>query len=318
MGSIRTLTSALALGAAVSILAAPSASASFHGDRAYALDAAGNVHTYALGNPGAATSRPLTGIGAGETVVGIDERPKTGALYAVTKGGGGEGRAYVVDPATGAASLAFALVQAGTATPVLLTGATFGVDFNPAADALRIIGDDGQNLRALPSDRVVATVQRFAGDTFTDGTLSYSPITTSPRPAATGVNAAAYTNNDNDAATATTLFDIDTPNADLVAQNPPNDGTLTKVADLSIAGRSVQGFDISGASLAFVALGNARVTLPPRNVVEQVLQLLGLQGPRTELRTQLSTVNLATGALSPVGTFATNRIVDIAVDTPAP
>ncbi len=36
--------------------------------------------------------------------------------------------------------------SSSTKLTVPLTGKSFGVDFNPAADRLRIIGDDGQNL----------------------------------------------------------------------------------------------------------------------------------------------------------------------------
>lgn len=323
MRSIRSWTGVLAAGAAVSVVAAAPAAAHFHGDRGYALDTGGNVHSFALGSPGAATAKKITGLGAGESIVGIDERPKTGALYAVTKGPDGAARAYTVDPATGAATAAFALVRLGTADPVVLTGAKFGVDFNPAADALRIVGDDGQNLRALPSDRLAAGVQRFAGDTFTDGTLSYSPLGTVPRPAATGIFSSAYTNNLATTAT-TSLFNIDSSQSDLTLQSPPNDGTQVKVADLPINGATVQGFDVlsragsPAQNIAFVASATGRVALPPRNPVEQLLQLLGLQQPRSQVRTQLSTLDLTTGALTAVGTFATQSVVDIAVDTPAP
>lgn len=316
---MRSLTGALALGAAVTITAAAPAAAHFHGAKGFAVDTAGQVHTFALGSPGAATARPITGLAAGNTVVGIDERPRTGQLYAVTKDAAGKGHAYTVEPTTGAAALAFDLQTAGT--PVSLTGSAFGVDFNPAADALRITGDDGQNLRVIPSDTALSGAPRAtAGTTIADGRLSYAPLGTMPRPDATGVTASAYTNSRPAPAT-TQLFDIDTRNADLVLQNPPNDGTLVKVADVSLDG-PLQGFDVlsrtDGENLAFAALGNTRVVLPPRNVVEQLLQFLGLQKPRTQLRSRLVTLDLATGATATVGTFAGNGVVDIAVDTPAP
>jgi hypothetical protein len=66
---------------------------------------------------------------------------------------------YTIAPATGQAMLAFALVAPGRTaatqpvTPIVLSGTEFGVDFNPAADALRIVSDTGQDLRALPSAR---------------------------------------------------------------------------------------------------------------------------------------------------------------------
>ena len=60
----------------------------------------------------------------------------------------------------------------------------------PRGDALRIVSDTGQNLRALPSTRAAGPV----GTTFTDGTLNYGGTT-----ATVHRRGAAYTNNDNDA-----------------------------------------------------------------------------------------------------------------------
>jgi hypothetical protein len=53
-----------------------------------------------------------------------------------------------------------------------LQGTNFGVDVNPAADALRVISDTGQSLR----------FSFAAGTTTVDGTLTYPPATT-PQPA---------------------------------------------------------------------------------------------------------------------------------------
>ena len=244
-----------------------------------------------------------------------------GALYAVTKGAGNAGRVYTINPATGRATLAFALVApgrttaGGAATPIALSGTQFGVDFNPAADALRIVSNTGQNLRALPSDRVAAMVQRFAGDTFTDGALSYSPIAASPRPVETGVNSAAYTNNDTDPTTATALYDIDAATQrDLVLQNPPNDGTLAKVADLDLGTRQVQGFDIRGATDAFAVLGGLR--LPA--FIEAILIDRGIELP-AGIPVRLASVNLTTGALDERGFVGTSSpLVGFTIDIPAP
>src|SRR5688500_14980587 len=91
---------------------------------------------------------------------------------------------------------------------VPLYGTRFGVDFNPAADRLRVISDAGQNLRHNLND----------GTTVADATLT-TPPATGP---AKGVTAAAYTNNDLDARTATTLFDINTVADQVVIQSPAN------------------------------------------------------------------------------------------------
>ena len=257
---------ALAAGALALAVAAPTvAQAQNAAPSAYGATANGRLVTFSLASPLNTSTRTITGLAAGDTIVGIDERPVNGALYAVTKGSTSAGRVYTINPATGQATLAFALVApgrttaAGAAAPVILSGTQFGVDFNPAADALRIVSNTGQNLRALPSDRVVplpSPTQRFAGDTFTDGALSYAPLATMPRPVEPGVNSAAYTNNDTNPATGTALYDIDAVSqADLVIQAPPNDGTLTKVADLALGTHQVQGFDIRGVDEAYAVIG---------------------------------------------------------------
>lgn len=172
----------------------------------------------------------------------------------------------------------------------MLQGTQFGFDFNPAADALRIVSDTGQNLRALPSARVVAGVQRNAGDTFTDGVLKYGTTT------ATGVTGAAYTGNDNDPTTGTTLYDIDSNLDDLVIQTPPNDGTLVKVGDLGVDTASFVGFDIRTVGMSNIAYAS---------LTEQ-------RGRGATLAT-LSQVDLATGAVTSLGKIGGPKtLIDIA------
>ena len=231
----------------------------------------------------------ITGLRSGETLIGIDVRPADGTLYTVGKLGT-SGWLYTIDATTGAATFVSALVQAGTTMPIALDGSEFGFDFNPAADALRIISDTGQNLRALPSDRLVMGVQRFTGDTFTDGTLNYAG---SP---ATGVTAAAYTNNDTDATTGTTLYDIDTTLGDVVVQNPPNAGTLTTPVDLGEDTASFVGFDIrtiDGVNTAYASLSH--------------------QAGRGTTLVNLYLMDLATGAVTDLGRIGGPKILrDIA------
>jgi hypothetical protein len=153
-------------------------------------------------------------------LVGIDFRVQDGALYGLGDGGG----IYTIDTGTAQALKV-------TELTVDLQGASFGVDFNPAANALRIISDTGQNLR-----------HPFAGPlqfvTQTDGPLNYTPGTN-----ATGVNGAAYTNNDLDANTATTLFDIDTMLDQVAIQSPPNNGSLVATGLLTVDADTPVGFD---------------------------------------------------------------------------
>ena len=99
------------------------------------------------------------------------------------------------------------------------------------------------------------------GITLSDAALNYTAGTIAP-----GIVGAAYTNNDADATTATTLFDIDS-NLDQVAiQAPPNAGTLNLTGKLGLDVLTAVGFDIysvlrSGRSvdnLAFASLATAK------------------------------------------------------------
>jgi Domain of unknown function (DUF4394) len=155
---------------------------------------------------------PVTGLTGDTALVGIDFRPATGALVGL----GNQGGIYTIDPATGAAANRVQLSEA-------LAGTSFGVDFNPTVDRLRVVSDTGQNLR-VNVDTGVAAV---------DLTLS-----------APGVPGVGYTNNDADPNTATTLYDIDTAADQVSIQAPPNNGTLNPVGKLGVDTSAVVGFDI--------------------------------------------------------------------------
>jgi len=226
------------------------------GQTLYGLTTTNRIVTFSTGFSALATNDvAVTGLSAGEQLIGIDRRPRTGVIYGVGKLGTA-GRLYTVNPTTGVASFVANLVGAPTATaqrgaPIALSGTEFGFDFNPVPDALRITSDTGQNLRVIPSDRTPATGPALrAGDTFTDGVLNADA---NP---ATGVTAAAYTNNV-PAATATTLFDVDTRRDLLVRQDPSNAGTLATVGGLRFPAGTVAGFDIvtaGGVDTAYAAI----------------------------------------------------------------
>jgi hypothetical protein len=293
---------------------------------AYGLTTTNTLVRFDLDRP-SRFDRPvrLSGVPAGSTIVGIDERPKTGALYAVLRAADGAASFAIVDPATGAVSSITPLVTALSATvtartPIVLTGERVGVDFNPQADALRITGDDGQNLRALPSDRVTQpnSVSRLAGDTFTDGTLSYAPLGTDPRPVATGITASAYTQN-LPVTAATTLLNVDSTLEDLTVQAPPNDGTQTLRADLALGGRTVLGFDILTTGTTdegFIGLSTPDRAI--RRLLDKIFHVFGIRLPARTTPTEIVSVDLTTGQLTRVGTVGGNALVDFAVDTPAP
>ena len=177
----------------------------------------------------------ITGIPGAETIVGIDTRPATGQLYALTNQAG-TGRLYTVDPDSGAATLA-------STVSVALVGTDFGVDFNPVPDRLRIVSDADQDLR-VDVDTGAATV---------DGTLAYAAGDPNDGEDPNVVGAAYF--NPVAGATTTALFDIDTDEDVLAAQNPPNSGTLNTIGELGVDATAVLGFDIlPGSDLALASM----------------------------------------------------------------
>jgi hypothetical protein len=160
--------------------------------------------------------------GCDTKLVGVDIRPANNVLYGVGNCGG----VYTI-PFWPGSDAQMHITKVGQLT-VALAGASFGVDFNPAVDRLRIISDTGQNLR-----------HDVVGNT----TIKDMPLTLNGAPA-TGVTAAAYTNNDNNADTVTTLFDIDTYNDQVAIQAPANNGTLNPTGKLGVAAGTNAGADI--------------------------------------------------------------------------
>ena len=159
--------------------------------------------------------------GVNGRVLGIDVRPADGMLYAL----GADGGVYTVDGSTGKATLKSKL-------ETMLPGATWAVvDFNPAADRLRVIGGDGTNLRANVDD----------GKVITDGKLKYGDNDAN-KGKTPKVVAGAYSNSFK-GTKETALYDIDGTIGGLLKQAPPNDGILTAVGKLGIKADKVA-FDI--------------------------------------------------------------------------
>ena len=145
-------------------------------------------------------------------IVGIDVRPADGMLYAVSA----DSNIYTVDAKSGAATMKSKLSE------TLKAGVSVIVDFNPAADRLRIITSDGVNLRVNVED----------GKVTVDGPLKYKEGDAQAGKTATVV-AGAYTNSSNPKPAATTLYDIDAA-GHLLTQAPPNDGILNTVGMLGV------------------------------------------------------------------------------------
>jgi hypothetical protein len=251
---------------------------------AYGLTDDARIVTFKTATPNTLDANvAITGLAAGERLLGFDIRPKDGLLYGISSAG----RIVTIDPATGAATLKATLAAdaADASAPyTAIAGTAFGVDFNPVADRLRVIGNTGQSLR----------INVDTGATTTDGAINRAG-------AAPVVTAAAYSNSFA-GTTATMLFDIDTASASLALQNPPNDGTLVNVGLLGVAAAGDVGFDIAGGAngLALAALRTAAT------------------GPSSLYRIDLATgaAVLSGGAAAPAASVIGNGtvgLVDIAI-----
>jgi hypothetical protein len=219
----------------------------------------------------------VTGLTGGDTaLVGIDFRVQDGKLYGVGNGGG----VYTIDSRTGEATFVNALT-------VPLAGTSFGVDFNPAADRLRIVSDAGQNL---------AHNVNAGGVTVANATLTYTVPPATPVVPAVGVTAAAYTNNDlNQPHTGTTLFDLDTALDQVVIQSPPGNGILVATGKLGVDAAAASGFDIYSLLEDGVTVANFPFAT------------MAVNG-----KYRFYSVNLTTGKAFPLGRFD-EAVVDIAI-----
>jgi hypothetical protein len=219
----------------------------------------------------------IQGLQPGAFAVGIDFRVQNKTLYLVDS----KGAVYTVaiPPAAGQPVVVTKVSQ----LQVALYGTFFGVDFNPAADRLRVVSDNGQNLRHNLNDHT----------TVEDANLNSTP---SP---VKGVSAAAYTNNDLNADTGTTLFDINptTVPDQVLIQSPPNNGSLVPTGALTVDAGTNAGFDIFADLVGGKTVANQGFA---------TLTVGGVAG--------LYDVNVLTGTATLIGNFPrTVQLTDLAV-----
>jgi hypothetical protein len=278
---VRSLRLLLVLALGVSLLATAPADA----EPAVALTGGNQLLLFDTATPSVATGRPVTGLGVGETLRGIDQRPASLALYgaAVTSGAPNNSvvRTYLIDPATGAATL--------IGTTGALAGAgdvATGWDFNPRVDRARYTSANDENARITPSNGSLASDD------------------TDLNPGSTDVIAEAYDRSVKDAE-ATTLFAIDRSNSTLARQGgvdgspSADDGAVTTIGGLGFLLHPAEdgGFDISATGGAYAALS-----------------------ANSDGLTRLYTVNLATGLASVVGFIGNGQleVYSLAILNPRP
>jgi len=244
-----------------------------------ALTGANTLLRFNAATPGTvAAPIGITGLQAGETIVGIDFRPATGELFGVGVTGT-TGRIYRIDVTTGVATV----VGAAPFSTTLPAGATYSVDFNPTVDRIRFTqaGAGGVNLRLNPNNGTLAA---------TDTPISGGSII-----------GAAYDRNVA-TATVTTLYAINDDNDSLAtigglnSTPSPNTGVVTNVGPLNVVidPATTIGFDIAPSAAQF-------------GVAYAALRVAGTY--------RIYTVDLMTGAATAGGAIATGAatILDLAV-----
>ncbi len=211
----------------------------------YALNETNGLFRFDSATP-ATVSTPvaITGLGVGETLRGIDFRPRTGQLIGSTVATSSINnsvvKTYRINPTTGVATLigatAAALPQAGDVDT--------GYDFNPTVDRIRFVNDNPnkENARLNPNTGLLA------GD---DTDLTFVA------PALGDIVGAAYdrnTDRQNATLLKTTLYVIDENGNNLAiiggidgaGPGGPNAGVVTAVGPIgfNVSGGADVGFDI--------------------------------------------------------------------------
>lgn len=223
----------------------------------------------------------VTGLGASESLLGIDYRPATGQLYGL----GSTGQLYTINSTTGAAT--------AVGTPLTITGTNFGFDFNPQVDRIRVVSDADANFRAVPGTGAAVTPP--------DTNLAYA---TGDANAGANPNVVAAAYNNNFASTSsTTLYVIDTTLDILATQGSgpgvtpvvsPNTGQLFTVGALGIDVDNNGAFDVAESDgVAYATFGAPG----------------GGGGGGGGAPSTLYTINLTTGAATAVGTNIGNNLV---------
>jgi hypothetical protein len=203
----------------------------------FAVTTANRLVLFNRSSGGTQSATAITGLMAGDALIGFDIRPANGSLIAVAN----SGRIYTINSMTGAAT-ALSTISPTDALSAVTSATAVGAEFNPVPDRLRIITSAGKNLR-VDVDTGVTTI---------DGDLTLNGS------AAIGVVGAGYTNK---VATAcgTQLFYLDAMNNRLLTTADPNGGLLSVVGNLGVATSGTRtSFEIisaaNGSTSAFVVL----------------------------------------------------------------
>ncbi|MDJ0365090.1 DUF4394 domain-containing protein [Hymenobacter sp. H14-R3] len=259
--------------------------------------------TFSATAPGTFTATlPVTGLTAGQTLVGLDTRPNTGQLFALGYNPTGtQSQLYSLNATTGA------LTAVGAALTTLNLGTTtnrIGFDFNPTVDRIRVTGSNNTNYRLNPNNGALA---------FTDGNLAYNPGNPTATPVVPAdanagqtpvIGSVAY-GNSYIGATTTVLYDIDEAKSLYTVQNPPNDGVLNSRTALTVNTATALATDLDIYFNPTTSANAAYLTIATGTAAAATTQLYTL-----DFITGANMV--AVGAVGPAGTLVTDIAFAIA------
>lgn len=256
------------------------------GQMAYALSGT-NLISFDTQNPGYIREwNPITGITAGQSIVGMDFRPATGTLYALGfNGTTNDAQLYTINTSS-------AIATAVNAAPVSISIGTVntGFDFNPTVDRIRVVSNNDMNYRLEPVTGTIsatdANVNFAAGDVNSGGNPNVGTV--------------AYINSIN-TATTTTLYNYDEVLNILTNQIPPNNGTLNTIGT---SGITVNSADPSVDMDIFY------------DVATMTNKAFLAANVNTDLNDNLYSVNLTTGMTTLIGKIGFGvPVKDIAVQS---
>lgn len=251
-----------------------------HADTLYAFNS-NQIAVIDTLNLGAVSYINISGLAAGDRLLGVDLRPTDGLVYGLTN----TNKLYTFDVATGAGTLKANLTGAS------LTGQAIGVDFNPSADfagnaSLRVVTAAGNNYAVNANTGLVGNTASNIGVGYTAVAYTNSAPGVNPGPGDT-----------------TDLYYINTANDSLnvlgsAFNNPASVGGIQFVGSLGLDVLSASGFDILGNNRAYAIFNLDNGTLD----------------------SQLFSINLNTGSATYIttlnGTF--NGVTGIAAAVPEP
>lgn len=226
-----------ALAACVAVLVLPAGASA--ADTLYGVTGDNEIITLNSSAPGnVERSVAISGLAPSESIVAIDVRPATDALFAL----GSTSRIYQLNPVTGV----LRAISANDPFAPGLSGTSFGLDFNPTVDRIRLVSDAEQNQRVNPDTGATGAA---------DAPLAYAAGDPGAG-ADPAVGSSAYTNSVA-GATSTVLYAIDSARDALVTQDPPNAGVLNTVGPLGVDAAEPVAFDITAGGTAYAAFKRA-------------------------------------------------------------